>query len=1015
MKSNMRLSAFKAVLIPLLALSAALMLAFAFHAKGAAADSLIGTAGAQIDLSGEGVFSANAEEGWAPASNLGDGLYGWSDPRYQSPALDPDDANITIGADLKEVYELDLVVFVGYQGAATNGLFRDFIVETSLDNVKWTEILSKTDYNEGGQEQAPGANSSLGWGSMGSGDAWTHEFPVRGYGRYVRLRISKIWASADPSNALSLREFALFGRQLEEGQIGGVRFAASSSSEHKDWGDGYGVYALTDNAAAFTGTPRFSFIDVSMPEAPADPDNVDFTLTADLGGAYLVDRFAFYSVNWNQEGKPKQFTVEITADGEQWTQVAEIFGAESGGVVTYTPAYAEGGAGYVQGAAAIDSPNSQQHVVQFPAALAVKVRVHIVKTFPLGENITTAFAEAQVYGTPVFVPAAIAGMPQETVDIALSEQTEYQLSVTVLPASASQEIEYTSADTSIATVDENGLVAFLKAGTVKIRAASKENREIFAETRFSLSEGSVELTSIAFADGTQFEMKQGEKHTFAPVFTPANATDKRVSYSLVNVGGAEAADILGNEGNQVTAMRVGSAKLRVRSLANKDIFADIVVKVVPALPGSIQAGKEMIELRQGGYGKVSVSVLPAGATDKSFTANVAAGGEKKVSVSASSDGVLLSAGQELGETLVTIVSNADDSVKTQFRVKIVPWTALDEEGYGYLDMRGYLQGYDYYEGAHDSETSYNTWYLFENLEKGNKWLECSLSLEHVDWSAGYGAAALIDGVYETTGSNEANRVYSAVGESVAGYPTRVPDEPYLITLKLPSLSSVKGVTLVSQFEQTKNFVTDLQIFTSTDGENFTKALEVTNYEPKADTLLAEFAFAPVEARYVRLSVGKLSEDKTADTFWLTLAEMLVTGKALEEPPEVFVPESIAGLEKTKSADLSAKTVQLSARVLPEEALQGIVWSTSDPQTATVDNNGKVTLKKSGKVTITARSAEDETIYAACELTITDEGEQKPIENGGGCGSAMAASSIAAASVIAAAAGILIRRKKHGDH
>ena len=72
MKSTMRLSVFKAVLIPFLALLAALMLVFAFHAKGAAADSLIGTTGAKIDLSGEGVFSANAEEGWASASNLGD-------------------------------------------------------------------------------------------------------------------------------------------------------------------------------------------------------------------------------------------------------------------------------------------------------------------------------------------------------------------------------------------------------------------------------------------------------------------------------------------------------------------------------------------------------------------------------------------------------------------------------------------------------------------------------------------------------------------------------------------------------------------------------------------------------------------------------------------------------------------------------------------------------------------------------------------------------------------------------
>ena len=48
----------------------------------------------------------------------------------------------------------------------------------------------------------------------------------------------------------------------------------------------------------------------------------------------------------------------------------------------------------------------------------------------------------------------------------------YQIQASVLPAKASQEVTYTSADPSIATVDENGLVTGVKAGTTTIRVAS---------------------------------------------------------------------------------------------------------------------------------------------------------------------------------------------------------------------------------------------------------------------------------------------------------------------------------------------------------------------------------------------------------------------------------------------------------------------------------------------------------------------------------------------------------------
>ena len=65
-----------------------------------------------------------------------------------------------------------------------------------------------------------------------------------------------------------------------------------------------------------------------------------------------------------------------------------------------------------------------------------------------------------------------------------------------------------------------------------------------------------------------------------------------MSFSLLNVGDYEASDIISVEGNIVTAMRTGQAKLRVRSVANNELSADIIITVKPSLPESITFDKE---------------------------------------------------------------------------------------------------------------------------------------------------------------------------------------------------------------------------------------------------------------------------------------------------------------------------------------------------------------------------------------------------------------------------------------
>lgn len=62
-----------------------------------------------------------------------------------------------------------------------------------------------------------------------------------------------------------------------------------------------------------------------------------------------------------------------------------------------------------------------------------------------------------------------------------------------------------------------------------------------------------------------------------------------------------------------------------------------------------------------------------------------------------------------------------------------------------------------------------------------------------------------------------------------------------------------------------------------------------------------------------------------------------------------------------------KKVTLTVKRNPISATEKIKWSTSDKKIATVSSKGKVTAKKPGKVTITARSSNGK--KATCKVTV----------------------------------------------
>lgn len=73
------------------------------------------------------------------------------------------------------------------------------------------------------------------------------------------------------------------------------------------------------------------------------------------------------------------------------------------------------------------------------------------------------------------------------------------------------------------------------------------------------------------------------------------------------------------------------------------------------------------------------------------------------------------------------------------------------------------------------------------------------------------------------------------------------------------------------------------------------------------------------------------------------------------------------LSKTKATVLAGKTLQLKATLSPKGASAKVTWKSSNTKVATVDKNGRITAKKAGRATVTAKT--DNGKKAACAVTV----------------------------------------------
>jgi sialate O-acetylesterase len=175
------------------------------------------------------------------------------------------------------------------------------------------------------------------------------------------------------------------------------------------------------------------------------------------------------------------------------------------------------------------------------------------------------------------------GIPVASVSVSpatalVSVGSTVQLSSSVLPADATNKIvNWSSADTNIATVDANGLVTAKSAGTVRITATTQDGgKTSYAD--ITVQTGAIAVTAVTI-NPTSASINIADSKQFSAIVSPLGASNKAVAWSSDNEAVATV-DVNG----LVKAIAKGSANITATT-QDGNFKATAVVSVAIPLSG----------------------------------------------------------------------------------------------------------------------------------------------------------------------------------------------------------------------------------------------------------------------------------------------------------------------------------------------------------------------------------------------------------------------------------------------
>ena len=288
----------------------------------------------------------------------------------------------------------------------------------------------------------------------------------------------------------------------------------------------------------------------------------------------------------------------------------------------------------------------------------------IVTAHSTGSATITATAEGKSAYIDIIVEQTFAtGITLNRTSAVIKVNGTIQLSAEITPESTTDKnIEWTSSDTSIATVSDNGIITALQLGECDITATAKDGSNMSAICHIKVEETSAE--SISITPNGPFSLKIGEKVQLNASVLPETATDKSVSWQSSSENVTVSSDGL------VTA--IAPVENREITATNSAGQTDkVYVTVTPTLVSEISVDKSEITLKVGETTTVTATIIPDDATNKAIEWN----SQNPQTASIAEDGVICA--NSLGDAVISVQALDGSGVSQCIIVHVVPTPTTD--------------------------------------------------------------------------------------------------------------------------------------------------------------------------------------------------------------------------------------------------------------------------------------------------------------------------------------------------
>jgi len=471
----------------------------------------------------------------------------------------------------------------------------------------------------------------------------------------------------------------------------------------------------------------------------------------------------------------------------------------------------------------------------------------------------------------------------------------------VLPSDASyQTVSWTSSNAAVAFV-EDGIVKGVSEGSAVISAS---NGELAAQCNVTVT---MPVASISLSESA-ISINEGASVKITATILPDNATDKSVTWTSLD----ETVATVSADGT-INALKAGKTEVMATSNAS-GMFAFCSVEVISQ--ATVSLDKASVSLYEGESTKLTATVTPDSATDKSVTWKSL----DETVATVSQDGTIKAL--KAGKADILATSNASGSFAfCSVEVKSRATVTLDKSSVSL------------YEG--ESVSLVATVKPDDATDKSVTWRSLDETVAKV--SAQGKVTAVSAGKADIIVTSKATGSDAVCRVEVLCHVDAVSIEPELVTLQLGVGDTHADLVPVITPER----ATDKSVTWKSSNTKVAEVDENGRVTAKG-------------AGYATIQVRTVDSDKTANC----RVEILAAP----------VPSTSVTLDPTSLSLYVDETATVKATVLPENTTdKTVTWSSSDPKVATVSKDGVVTAVKVGTATICAVSADGS--HANCNVEV----------------------------------------------